>query len=121
MDPSPVGEWLLFESQKLVEIKIFVKNDDWAKTKYDLTEKLGQPVSEVPQVFQNALGARWEYPEGFWLKGNTVAVARVKVSNEPKTFAILSPADQPITHGIEITITDSDRAKLPSKTPNSLD
>jgi hypothetical protein len=51
------GEELYFENQKLVRMKIYVPDDDWDKVRYDLSQKLGEPVSEPPQVYQNGFGA----------------------------------------------------------------
>jgi hypothetical protein len=106
------GEELYFENQKLVRMKIYVPDDDWDKVRYDLSQKLGEPVSEPPQVYQNGFGARWEYGQGFWMKGDTVAYAGVKVG---------PVGGLNFTHGIEISITDSTRAKVASSTPSTLD
>src|SRR5882724_8738736 len=73
------GEAFMFDESKIVRIMIFVPNNDWEKVRYDLTQKLGEPKSEVPQVFQNNFGARWEVAQGFWQKGDTVAFAKVHV------------------------------------------
>jgi hypothetical protein len=123
MDPSPVGEEFSFENDKLVEIHIYIKDEDWAKTKYDLTAKLGSPISENPQVFSNNFGGRWEYGQGSWIKGDIAAIARVKVdvSMEPLANFDGRVAEQPMTKGIEIIVTDSARAKLPSSTRSTLD
>jgi hypothetical protein len=110
-----------FEGQKLFQIKIIIPNDDWEKVRYDLTEKLGDPLSDAPTVYQNGFGARWEFDKGFWVKGDIVAAAGVKVLNIGGA-AIHKPfSNQPDTAGIEITIMSAERAKLPSITPNSLD
>jgi hypothetical protein len=115
------GEILFFEGRKLTVIKIEVPNEDWDKVKYDLTQKLGEPVSQVPTVYQNGFGARWEYSQGFWVKDDVVAAAGVKVSHIGSE-AIKKPfSNTPDTEGIEITIMSAQRAKLPSATPNSLD
>jgi hypothetical protein len=63
MDPKTEGESFIFEDAKLVRITLLIANEDWEKVRYDLTEKLGEPVSEVPQVFQSEFGARWEYDQ----------------------------------------------------------
>ena len=110
-----------FESGKLVVIKIMIPNDDWDKVKYDLTQKIGDPLSEAPTVYQNGFGAKWEYGKGFWVKGDVVAAAGVRVEHLGNE-AIKNPfTNQPDTQGIEITIMSAERAKLPSTTPNSLD
>ena len=98
-----------------------VPNEDWEKVRYDLSEKLGPPLEEVPQVFQNGFGARWEYERGFWNKGDVVAYAGVKVETLGHQ-AINNPfTNQPDLDGIEITVTDAQHAKLPQTRPNSLD
>jgi len=115
------GEIFMFENRSLFKIKIMIPNNDWEKVKYDLSQKLGEPQSEVPEVYQNGFGARWEFNQGFWLKDSTVAYAGIKVANVGGR-AINSPfSHQPETQGIEITITDAVHAKLPSTTSNSLD
>lgn len=111
------GEMFFFEGQKLATIKIMIPNEDWDKVKYDLTQKLGEPLSDAPTVYQNGFGARWEYGKGFWVKGDTVAAAGVRVAGGPANPF----THQQFTHGIEITIMSAERAKLPSTTPNSLD
>jgi hypothetical protein len=121
MEPKTEGEVLRFEGQKLVEIKILVPNEDWEKVHYDLTQKLGPPTSEVPQVYQNGFGARWEFEQGFWSSGNLVAFAHIRVLTlfgEPVRRPI---GNGPAPQGIEVTITDVARAKLPSTTPSTMD
>lgn len=116
-DPKDSGEWLESDNGKIIRIKIFIpKEDDWEKVRYDLTQKLGDPVSEVPDVYQNGLGARWEFNKGFWMKGDVVAFAGIKVMPIHRVFG-----SGPATSGIEITITDPVHAKLPSTTPSTLD
>ena len=115
------GEIFFLESGKVVTIKVLVPNDDWDKVKYDLSQKLGEPSSEAPTVYQNGFGARWEYGKGFWVKDGIVAAAGVKVSHLGGQ-AINNPfTNQPDTQGIEITIMSAERAKVPNTTPNSLD
>jgi hypothetical protein len=121
MNPKTEGEVLWFEDHKLVKITIMVPNEDWDKVRYDLSEKLGPPLEEVPQVFQNGFGARWEYDRGFWSKGDIVAYAGIQVEtlghqaiNDPFT-------NKPAVNGIETTVTDAQHAKLPQTRPNSLD
>ena len=117
MNPKDEGEILSIEDSKVVEIKIKIPNEDWDKVRYDLTQKLGEPVSEAPATYQNGFGARWEFNRGFWEKGNIVAAAGIKVLS-----AIQNPLGSgPATEGIEITIMSTERAKMPSTTPNSLD
>lgn len=119
--PKASGEALQAENGKIARIRIYVPNDDWEKVRYDLSQKLGEPVSEVPDVYQNGFGARWEFNKGFWVKGDVVASAGVKVSAIGST-AVRDPfTNQPTTEGIEINITDSKHAKLPSTTPSTLD
>jgi hypothetical protein len=116
------GEIFLFENRMLIQIAIFAENEgDWDKIKYDLTEKLGKPISEVPTVYQNAFGARWEYDHGFWVKDRIVASAGIRVEHaggaaHPGLFS-----NHPETSGVEIIIMSAERAKLPSTRPNSLD
>jgi hypothetical protein len=117
LNPRDQGEFLWFEAQKLFKIQIRIPNEDWEKVRYDLTEKLGEPVSEVPQVFQNGFGARWEYDQGFWVKDNVVVYAGIKVL--PGIEKALGPG--PATDGIQITIIDAKHAKLPSSLPSTLD
>lgn len=113
-----------FQDSKLAVITILVADNDWDKVRDDLNEKLGPAAKEVPQVYQNAFGARWEYGSAFWQAANLVVFAREKVNSvggvaRPGLFS-----NSPETSGIEITITDSDHAKrmkLPSGAANSLD
>jgi hypothetical protein len=120
--PKLQGESFDVEDRKIVHIRIYVPNEtEWEKTKYDLTEKLGPPVSEVPQVYQNAFGATWAYSRGFWVKDDIVVSAGIKVqtmlgSPMPGLFT-----NRPSTAGIEVNITDATRAKMPYTTPNSMD
>jgi hypothetical protein len=115
------GDAFMFEGSKLFRIMIFIPNEDWEKVRYDITDKMGAPASEVPQTFQNGFGARWEYNQGFWSKGDTVVFAGIKVDSVAGQ-AITSPfSNQPSTRGIEVTITDAEHAKLPSTTANSMD
>jgi len=117
LDVKDQGEVFWFQDQKVTRIQILIPNQDWEKVKYDLTEKLGPPSSEMPQVFQNAFGARWEFEQGFWRKGDLVAYAEIKVlPGVQKVFG-----NGPATRGIEVTITDAAHAKLPETTANSLD
>jgi hypothetical protein len=61
------------------------------------------PTSEVPQVYQNGFGARWEYDQGFWVKDNIVVCAGIQVlAGIEKAFG-----PGPATEGIQITITDA--------------
>ncbi|HEY4054256.1 MAG TPA: hypothetical protein VGL74_10950 [Terriglobales bacterium] len=115
------GETFTFDNRTLIRITIMIPNDDWEKVKYDLTQKLGEPQSEVPDVYQNGFGARWEFNQGFWLKDSTVAYAGIKVLNIGGRAIDKPFSNQPDTQGIEITITDSVHAKLPDTTTNSLD
>ena len=115
------GEVFMFENRSLFRILISVPNEDWEKIRYDLTEKLGEPKSEVPTVYQNAYGARWEYNQGFWEKGNTVAFAGVRVAHLGSQAINAPLSNQPQTEGIQITVTDAVHAKLPRTTANSLD
>jgi len=117
-DPAEEGEVFLFDANRLLRIKIYVPDEsEWEKVKYDLTQKLGEPSKEAPQIYQNGFGAKWEYDQGFWVHGNTVAYAGVKVSR----FGHRLYSNAPATQGIEITITDAESAKLPSTQPNSLE
>jgi hypothetical protein len=111
------GEGFFFEDGKIVRIEIFVPDErEWEKVKYDLIQKLGPPSSDIPQVYQNGFGARWEYDQGFWVRDNIVAYAGIKVSSMKKVFG-----NDPATEGIEINITDAQHAKLPATTPSTLD
>ena len=115
------GEAFGFVDKKLAVINIMIPNDDWEKVKYDLTQKLGEPQSEAPTVYQNGFGAKWEYGRGFWVKGDIVAAAGVKVEHLGNE-AINNPfTNQPETGGIELKIMSAERAKVPSTRPNSLD
>lgn len=115
---SEDGEIFLFEDRKVIRIKILIGEEaEWEKVKYDLTEKLGPPTSDVPQIYQNGFGARWEYDQGFWIHDSTVAYAGVKVSK----YVTRVFGNDPATEGIEINITDTDHAKLPSNRPSTLD
>ena len=117
-DPAEEGEIFFFEGNKLTRIKIFVPDErEWEKVKYDLTQKLGPPSSDVPNVYQNGFGAKWEYDQGFWVHGDIVAYAGIKVSK--MSHQLFSNA--PSTGGIELTITDAASAKLPSRMPSTLD
>jgi hypothetical protein len=55
-----------------------------------------------------------EYDRGFWVKGDTVAYAGIKVSNIGGEAINRPFSHTPDTEGIEITITDAEHAKLPS-------
>jgi hypothetical protein len=81
MSSTMEGDGFAFENGKLFSITIYIPNEDWDKVRYDLTEKLGPPAKEVPQLYQNGFGARWEYEQGFWQKENLVAFAKIKVAN----------------------------------------
>jgi hypothetical protein len=121
MEPKTSGEVLIFEEQKLAVIRILVPNEDWDKVRYDLVEKLGPPTSEMPQVFQNGFGARWEFSRGFWSQGTTVVYAEIKVLTLFGAAVEAPFSHRPATQGIEVTVMDAQRAKLPSTAPNSLD
>jgi hypothetical protein len=116
MNPKEEGERFRVEDGKIAVITILVPNTDWEKVRYDLTEKLGDPLSEAPQVYQNGFGATWEYDRGFWVNGDTVASAGIKVLPVHAVFN-----NGMATEGIQITIMSAERAKLPNTTPNSLD
>jgi hypothetical protein len=58
LDPKTEGESFRFDNGKLTKIIILIPNNDWDKVRFDLTQKLGEPLSEVPQMFQNGFGAR---------------------------------------------------------------
>lgn len=114
-DSSEEGESFTFEESRITRIKIYLPDESaWEKLKYDLTQKLGPPTQEIPQVYQNAFGARWEYDQGVWIHGNIVAFAGIKVSR-------LQIGNRPTTGGVELTVTDTNHAKLPSTSPSSLD
>src|SRR5438132_1350312 len=80
MSSTMEGEGFAFENGKIFRIIIYIPNEDWDKVRFDLTEKLGDPANEVPQIFQNAFGARYEYEQGFWQKGDIVAFGKIKVA-----------------------------------------
>lgn len=106
---------------KIVSIAIWVPNNDWAKVRYDLVQKLGEPATEVPDVYQNAFGAKWEYSQGFWSKGELVVTAGIKV-DELAGAASRNPFTGQIeTRGIQILITDAQHARLPSTRPSTID
>jgi hypothetical protein len=122
MDPKTEGESLLFEDRNLIEIRILVPNEnDRQKVRYDLIEKLGPPASELPKVYQNGFGARWEFERGFWSSGNLVVFAEIRVVTLFGSPVKRALGDAPATNGIEVTIMDAERAKLPSTSPNSMD
>ncbi len=105
------GEVFGFNESKLIAIQIFVANEDWDQVRDDLTGKLGMPVKDIPQVYQNLFGARWEYGQGFWQSGEVLAFAHVKVA-ELGGRAINQPfTNNPETEGIEITITNLEVAR----------
>jgi hypothetical protein len=107
------GEEFFLDKSRVVRIRIsFAEEGEWEKVKYDLTQKLGPPSSEVPQVYQNGFGARWEYDQGFWVKGDIVAYAGVKTSGV---------GSHVMTEGIQLNITDAATAKMPWTTQSTLD
>jgi hypothetical protein len=106
--PTTEGEQFFFDDKKIVKVKIYIPDTDWDKVRSDLSAKLGEPTSEPPQVFQNGFGARWEYDQGFWHKGDIVAYAGIKAN---------AVGSHIFTHGIEITITEANA----SASVNSLD
>lgn len=121
LNPKTEGEAFWFDNSKLIRIQIFVPNDDWEKVRYDISGKMGEPVREVPQVFQNGFGARWEYDQGFWVKGNVVVYAGVKVLTIGGSAVANPLSNGAATSGIEVTVTDAEHAKLPSTSPNTMD
>lgn len=114
------AEIFSFEQSKLIQIQIVVPNDDWEKVRYDLVQKLGEPASEIPDVYQNGFGARYEFNRGFWSNGNVVVAAGIKVLNLWGE-AIRSPSGQIATEGVEIKVMDAQRAKLPSTRASTID
>ena len=107
------GEEFFLDKSHVVRIRIsFAEEGEWEKVKYDLTQKLGPPSSEVPQVYQNGFGARWEYDQGFWVKDDIVAYAGVKTSGAGSHVMI---------EGIQLNITDAATAKMPWTTQSTLD
>jgi hypothetical protein len=122
MSPKFEGESFNFEDQKLIEIVMYVAHEsEWEKVRYDLTQKMGEPRSEVPEIYQNLLGARWEANQGLWVKDDIVAAAGIKVA---KLFG--APMQDPLTkapetEGIQIKIVSAERAKLPETRPSTLD
>ena len=121
--PAEPGEFTrrAFENGKLFRITINIPNEDWNKVRFDLTEKLGEPAKELPQVFQNAFGARYEYEQGFWQKGEIVAFAKIKVAALGNQVIRNPFTNRPDTEGIEVTITDAIHAKLPDTPPSTMD
>ena len=118
------GESFTFMESRIVAITIFVANENWQKVRDDLTEKLGAPSKEVPQVYQNGFGAHWEYGQGFWQAANLVVFAQVKVANVGGAAITRPFSNTPETEGIEIRIMGPEmakRAKLLSTGPNSID
>ena len=114
-DAAFEGEEFFFDASKVTRIKIYIPDEnEWGKVRYDLIQKLGEPASEIPTVYQNAFGARWEYSQGFWVHGDTVAFAGIKTNN-------FTTRSRPATEGIELTITDATRAKLPETRASTLD
>jgi hypothetical protein len=121
LDPKTEGESFQFNNGKLVKILILIPNNDWDKVRFDLTQKLGEPLSEVPQTFQNGFGARWEYNQGFWRKGDLVAVAGIKVVELGGIAVRGAFSNAPATDGIQITIESALNAGRPDTSANSLD
>jgi hypothetical protein len=121
MDPKTSGESFVVEDRKVIRIVLFVPNEDWDKVRYDLTQKLGSPSSELPEVYQNGFGARWEFSQGFWSKGDLVVVAGVKVLTLLGSCVERALGPGCATDGIRITITDAAHAKLPSTLPSTLE
>ncbi len=116
LNPKDQGERFWFEKRELFKIEIMIPNEDWAKVRYDITEKMGEPLSEVPQVYQNGFGARWEYDHGFWVKHDVVVYAGIKVLPVHAVFG-----GGMATDGIRVTVISADRAKLPDRTPSTMD
>jgi hypothetical protein len=119
--PKLEGESFVIENEKIATIKLYVPNEDWEKVRYDLIQKMGQPASEVPEVYQNGFGARWEFSRGFWSTGNVVVAAGVKVESVGGVAMSGPFSNAPQTRGIEVTITDAEHAKLPSTRPSTVD
>jgi hypothetical protein len=119
--PKEAGESFQFNKGKLSKILILIPNNDWDKVRFDLTQKLGEPSSEVPQIFQNGFGARWEYNQGFWRKGDLVAVAGIKVVELGGVAMRGFMSNSPATEGIQITIESAQSAGTPDTSANSLD
>lgn len=110
------SEVLRFENEEITNIQIDIPNDDWEKIRFDLTSKLGEPLSEVPQVYQNLFGARWEFNRGVWRKGDLVAFAEVEAAPDGACLR-----NSPCTTGIRVTIMSAEKAEMPDTKPNSLD
>jgi hypothetical protein len=118
------GEVFGFNESRVVTIVILVPNNDWEKVRDDVTEKLGPPSKEMPQVYQNGFGAHWEYGQGFWQTANLVAFAKIKVANLGGVAINRPFSNNPETEDIEVTIMDPEYAKhvnLSSTSPNSMD
>jgi hypothetical protein len=123
--PRAEGEILEFQGKVLSKIRIELANNDWEKLRYDLSQKLGEPSSEPPEVYGNLFGARWEFNQGFWRKGDIVAYAGEKV----ETIGGCGFADtlsqsrmpHPCSDSIELVITTAQIAGTPDKRRNSLD
>jgi hypothetical protein len=117
------GESFTFSESRIVAITIFVPNEDWQKVRDDLTEKLGAPSKEVPQVYQNGFGAHWEYGQGFWQATDLVAFAKVKVANVGGVTINRPFSNTPQTEGIEVRIMGPEMAKRAKLLPggNTLD
>jgi hypothetical protein len=75
------GEMFGFQDSKVAVIQIMIAKDGWDKVREDLTAKLGEPTKEMPQTYQNAFGARYEFSSGFWQATNLVVFAREIVAS----------------------------------------
>lgn len=116
------GEIFWVEERRVFKIVLIYQSDsEWDKVKYDLTQKMGEPLSTVPEVYQNGFGAKWEYGKGFWQSGDIIAFAGVRVANIGGAAVNFPLSNRPETMGVQVTITDAKHAKLPQTEKSSLD
>jgi hypothetical protein len=113
------GESFGFNESRLGSITIFVPDADWEQVRDDLTAKMGAPLKEVPQVYQNGFGAHWEYGQGFWQTDDLVAFAKVNVASLGGVAVNRPFSSVPQTEGIEIRIMGPEMAKRAKFLPSS--
>jgi len=102
--------YVRFESNKLVEINIELRDSSWADALSDATNKFGKPDSVETDTAQNAYGAKWELQNALWSKSGFIVFADEKLNSIQRRV-------------VEVTLTDSVfwDAHHPKKTKNALD
>jgi hypothetical protein len=102
---SEDGMEIKFENGKIDSIRIQLPEEaEWENLAADITAKLGKPVDQHGQTFQNKFGARWEFPLSTWEKDGVIATALVEAKTEFDGKAIT-------TAGIKVFITSSAKYK----------